>query len=440
MHKIRLSGLKPFSYLGFRMLLGRPAAAREKGAHSARHGVFLGAILGIGISIVPLYIVIFVSNGMIKGITDRYLETKTGHIQMSIPLDLSEENRVQRIETIEALPGVVSASYEIDGLGIAASTKCSTSAQIRGLDESITSDRGYREYIEIDAGDLFPQKENEVVLGRYLAKTLGVEIGETVSLMTLRETEGEEILPKLSIFRVAGIVSSGYRELDANWFIIHSRVARRILSSDMAYSYIGIKTKDPYGPDLDDIMNNVKKLYPEALVRPWRDIEQSLFKSFSSTRSMLVFIMAIAGIVAAVNLSSVLTTFVMEHRKEIAVLRSFGVSRKQTMLIFLLGGTVTGIIGCISGSAVGVAISLCINHLLSAIQTLIDFFTKLFSPSSQAITLLNPDYYLERIPISMNLRYIVFILCSGILVSMIVSLIPAFRSSSIAPAELIRHD
>ncbi len=440
MHQIKLSRLKPFSFIGFRMLLGRPAEAREKGVHKARHGIFLGAILGIGISIVPLYIVIFVSNGMIKGITERYLETKTSHLQMSIPFDLSEENRSQRIETISALPGVVFASLEIDGLGLAASAKSSTSAQIRGLEESITLDKGYRQFIEVDVGEPFPQKENEVVLGRYLAKALGVGLGETVSLMTLRETEGAEILPKLSIFRVAGIVSSGYRELDANWFIIHFRVAQRLLNSDMAYAYIGIKTKDPYGPDLDKIMNNIKNLYPEALVRPWRDIEQGLFKSFSSTRSLLIFIMAIASIVAAVNLSSVLTTFVIEHRTEIAVLRSFGISRKQTMLIFLLGGTATGIIGCILGSAVGIAISLCINHIILAIQTLINFFTRLLNPSSYVITLLNPDYYLERIPISMNWSYIILILCVGVLVSAIVSLIPAFRSSSIAPAELIRHE
>jgi len=136
----------------------------------------------------------------------------------------------------------------------------------------------------------------------------------------------------------------------------------------------------------------------------------------------------------------VLTTFVIEHRTEIAVLRSFGISRKQTMLIFLLGGTATGIIGCILGSAVGIAISLCINHIILAIQTLINFFTRLLNPSSYVITLLNPDYYLERIPISMNWSYIILILCVGVLVSAIVSLIPAFRSSSIAPAELIRHE
>jgi len=89
-------------------------------------------VLGISVSIVPLYIVLFVSNGMIQGITDRYLETKTSHLQLSLPLGVSGETRKKLQQDILGLKGVVSTSFEVDGIGLAASPGGSVSAQVEG--------------------------------------------------------------------------------------------------------------------------------------------------------------------------------------------------------------------------------------------------------------------------------------------------------------------
>jgi len=80
--------------LSFWKALGKPLRnSSTPTAHRGRHGAFWGAVLGISVSIVPLYIVLFVSNGMIQGITDRYLEAKTSHLQLSLPLGVSEDTR-----------------------------------------------------------------------------------------------------------------------------------------------------------------------------------------------------------------------------------------------------------------------------------------------------------------------------------------------------------
>jgi lipoprotein-releasing system permease protein len=86
------------------------------------------------------------------------------------------------------------------------------------------------------------------VLGRYLARALGVNVGDSVSLITLRNADEAQMLPKLSIFRVAGIVSSGYRELDANWFIIQSEAALRLLNPSM-HMLLMDKNEHPYALD-----------------------------------------------------------------------------------------------------------------------------------------------------------------------------------------------
>jgi lipoprotein-releasing system permease protein len=451
MHQIKADNLRPLSFLGFRFLFGKPAQTQEAAAlHHVRHSAFWGAVLGIGISIVPLYIVLFVSNGMIQGITDRYLETKTSHLQLSLPFNLNGETREKIQQDILGLQDVTTASFEVDGIGLAASSSGSISAQIRGMDQSVLKDEGFTKFIQVDDGAMFPERQNEAVLGRYLAKALGVNAGDTVTLITLRSSGGDEaqMLPKLSIFRVAGIVSSGYRELDANWFIVQSETALRLLNPSTAYTFIGIKTMHPYGAELNTVASEIADQMaraglsgiPGVDVRSWRDIERSLFASFSSTKSILILIMAIAILVASINLASALTTYVMEHRTEIAILRSFGVSPQQTAAIFLVGGAATGTLGCIVGSAVGIFISFYINQILRGVQAAINFVLKLWVPALHPMTLLNPDYYLEHIPIHINWNYIIFILGAGIVVSALVSLVPAIKSSHIAPAELIRHE
>lgn len=440
--------VKPLAFLGLRFLFGRPVREQSKSTGGLKHSPFWGAVLGISISIIPLYIVIFVSNGMIRGITDRYLETKSYHLQALLPFDSSMGKRQELQRDVRTLPSVISASLEVDGLGLAASSAGSVSAQIRGLDQSIERDEGYLHFIHIDAGVLYPKAQNEAILGRYLARALQVKVGDSVTLITLRRAQNEAILPKISIYRVGGIISTGYRELDANWFIVQYGAATRILNAETAYSFLGIKVADPYGANLNSVGSEVaKNMLREDLtsnaaisVQTWRTTEQGLFQSFSSTRSVLILIMALAVIIAAINLASALTTYVLEHRQEIAVLKSYGLSRSQAATIFLIGGTSTGALGILAGSTVGICISIYINQIILGAQIVINFITRLFSPEVNPIALLNPDYYLEYIPIHFNWTYPLIILGVSILSSALVSIIPALKSASIAPSELIRHE
>ncbi len=450
---MRTQPIKALAFLGLRFLFGRPQheplndKKNVRGTH-LRHSPFWGAVLGISISIIPLYIVIFVSNGMIRGITDRYLETKSGHLQAILPFNPSPEQIQNLVRSVSTLPGVTSASLEIDGLGLAASGAGSVSAQIRGMGQSIVHDTGYIRYVRVDSGVLYPNSQNEAVLGRYLARALRVAVGDSVTLITLRNSNGKTMLPKMSVFRVAGIISTGYRELDANWFIIPYETALRILNSHTSYSFLGIKIADPYGPNLDMVRASAAQELralgfsadADTAVRTWRTTEQGLFQSFMSTRSVLILIMALAVIVAAINLASALTTFVLEHRLEIAILKSYGLSRSQAATIFLIGGTATGSLGILAGSAVGIFISMSINQIIASLQCIFDLYTRTFTPGAHSIALLNPDYYLEHIPINFSWTYPLIIVGVSVFASALVSIIPALKSASIAPSELIRHE
>ncbi len=448
MPEVGRSHTESIAFIGFRMLFGRPPASRTSKPDNLQHSPFRGAMLGIGISLVPLYIVLFVSNGMIQGITDRYLETSTYHIQINVPFNAPTEQTDAAIKEIVKDPSIRSAALEIDGIALAASADGSMSAQIRGLDRRIAEDPGFKRFMTVDSGTMTPVKSNDAVIGRYLARALHLKAGDTFTLLTLQSDANQTMLPKTRIFRVAGIVSTGYRELDERWCIVDIESARRMLNPTTAYAFIGIKTMNPYGRDFGSMMDRAGQaaslhgFSPEvgSVPRAWYQLERSLFKSFASTRSILILIMALAIIIAVINLASALTTFVTEHRTEIAILRSFGASTTQTAQIFLLGGAVTGAVGCIAGSVAGIAISMYINEIIRGLEIVIQAAAALFGNSVNHIRLLNPDYYLERIPIAIDWPAVAIINAAGLLLSALASLIPASKSAEIAPAELIRRE
>lgn len=173
-------------------------------------------------------------------------------------------------------------------------------------------------------------------------------------------------------------------------------------------------------------------------------IERSLFRSFEVTRSTLLFIMAIAIAVAAINLSSALLTFVADHTTEIAILRSYGASSHSIGAIFLWSGMLTGAVGTLAGVILGIALSLFINPIIHGMEWIINAFNALAAVAAGQpplpIRLLDPAYYLEKIPVTVNFAEIMVITAASLLVCIIASLMPARKASKISVLELFRKD
>ncbi|MFA5853210.1 MAG: FtsX-like permease family protein, partial [Spirochaetales bacterium] len=196
----------------------------------------------------------------------------------------------------------------------------------------------------------------------------------------------------------------------------------------------------------ESIIGQLSSLYPDwfdpYLARTWPEIERSLYKSFGTTKSMLLFIMGIALIIAAVNLGSALSTFVAEHSMEIAVLRSVGATDAALKLIFVGAGLITGSIGTFLGLSLGLFISWNVNYLITGIEWLVTIFNTAIAFAggypSVPLKLLDPAYYLEKIPISIDFAQIALIAALSIALSAAASLIPALKASRISVQELIR--
>lgn len=457
-------------FIAARTLLGRHDKAgavkrtratshgREKSL-SPPSGGMAGAILGIGISLVPLVLVLIVSDGMIQGITRRYMETKTYHIQVALPDGIKENESKRGLEAIRSLPFVKAAFMEKNGSGVGVSAASSSAVLLRAIDPSFFADPGTKQFLSIVEGRSNPEGNKDIVIGSSLALTLHVKLGDSLTIIT-PNADGEpgngissdfsEYSPKLSFFKVVGIVSAGYRDLDTLWAFINPEMGARLLTYPSSAAFFGVKVANPYANSLgsikESIVTRLSSVYPDwfdsYLARTWPEIEKSLYESFGTTKSMLLFIMGIALIVAAINLGSALSTFVVEHSMEIAILRTVGASDSALRMIFVGAGLITGGIGTLLGLSIGLFLSWNVNNLISGIEWLVNIFNAALAfiegHPSMPLKLLDPAYYLEKIPVSINFSQISLIAALSIVLSVAASLIPASKASMISVQELIR--
>jgi lipoprotein-releasing system permease protein len=454
-------------FTALKLLRGRPESTEnqhvDKPLKRAGHsGGLLGATLGIGISMIPIVLVLVVSDGMIQGITDRYIATKTWHLQVSLPSGMGQGGIEKGKKALESIHGVKSVIHEQDGSALAMSGNYSHGVMLRAIDLAFFSDHAVSRYLSATQGRLSPRGDHDIVLGSALAAELHVAEGSSLTLLTTMLYSPKNVLgvipstgfggfaPKISIFRVTGIVDAGYRDLDSLWAFITPGAGRNLISNYTGQEYFALETNDPYSASLARIKNEtiiaMKNAYPDwfepYFARTWTEIESNLYKSFSTTKSLLIYIMGIALLVAAINLSSALYTFSLEHRIDIAVLSSFGTTDSQILKIFLIGGFLIGTLGTILGSAVGILLSINVNGIITAIEWIVNAFASLEASmrgiAAEHIKILDPAYYLAQIPVTVHWGQIAVLVAAGITLCVLIVFLPAKKAMKSSPLELMR--
>ena len=428
---------RPIRFLALRMLAGRKDPRGEKDL--ARRAL-LGAIASVAVSIIPLITVMQVADGMISGITSRYVELGTYHAQLHL---YSARNLDSLRDSLMTIPGVRGAWVETQTVGIVFVEGKREGSAIRGVEPGFIKDEGTTKYLKLEAGTLDMVRPNDALVGSAIAAKLELSQGDTLNLVTIRRNQAGEPLPWITILRVAGIVSAGYRELDSQWVFIRNDTARRLFQAETSRSFIGIKMENTYGGQ--DASTELITSHTQAgqTLYSWKVLERNLFESLSSTRTMLLLIMAVTVIVAAINVSSALMTLVLERHQEIAVLKGLGAEPGDLAIIFSLGGATLGAVGSILGAIGGLWASVRINEALHLIEVALNMVSSWINRtrgiSSEYLRILDPGYYLESIPVDVAFSEIAMVVGLTIVVSFLAALIPARKAAKMSPLELFRR-
>ena len=417
-----------------------------------------GAMLCIGISLVPLVGVQVISQGMIDGITGRMIGLSTQDLQVKVnsySTEIDSPEKMYEISTrIKKAGGVEEVYPEMQGMGLVVANGIRCGASVRAVPENIfTENESFATLLKTVEGEASLSEERGAVLGEKIATDLGVHVGDSVSLVTVNKV-GEQILPKMSQFKVAGIVSSGYQELDALWIFIPLETGYQVLSQKSCQFVFGVVTADPFSPSLMNIRSSVRNVLSgddgeEPLehfrVYSWNELNAAEYENFASTKALLLLIMLLIVLVASVNISSALVMIVMERRKEIAILKSVGGTAEGIAMGFLIVGMGAGAGGVLIGIPIGLLGAVNINSLIKIIEWIVNICAKFVyligngDPSGfNAIHLLDPAYYLQDIPVSVSFSDLLVITLGTLLLSLLVSVVPAVKAGREKPLDTLR--
>ena len=416
----------------------------------ARKSLF-GAVLCIGLSLVPLVVVTSITNGMIDGMTERIVGLSSSHIQAYVAANIS---KVQSAEAFKdyadeacSVRGVTGVYPEVEISALAAGKNGRSGIEVRALETDIfVRNKSFAKLFEVCQGDLSAfvnpdqnEKRPPVVIGKKMAEDLELSAGDPLRIITTR-TSGDKITPKLSSFRIVAVVSSGYQELDQFWVFIPLEAAYSSLSMESATYNVMIETADAFSPDLVAIQKRLTDSFGRyANVYRWDQIHTAEFENFSSTKVMLVFVMMLIVLVATVNISSAIVMLVMERQKEIAILKSLGASPRGITSAFLLAALSCGAGGLIIGLPVGILLTIFSNQIVHALERLVNCFSLLGGGKGE-VHLMDPAYYLSEIPVEIPVNQIILIVVAVLLLSVLVSYLPSRKAGREKPLDILRKN
>ncbi|MBR4004986.1 MAG: ABC transporter permease [Treponema sp.] len=417
-----------------------------------------GAMMCIGISLVPLVSVLIISEGMIQGITGRMIGLSTQDLQVyvsSLSPDVEEyEDMVEISDRFSELQGITGSYPEMQGMALVSFNGIRTGATVRGVQNDIfQANTGFSSLMQIKEGEADLSGERNMIVGEKISQILDIHPQDKISLITV-EKVGEQMVPKMAVFTVSGVVSSGYQELDALWVFIPLETAFSVLSKRSSKTVFSLTTSDPFSGDLAKIKQNVRNdimgygdniTLDQSRVYSWNELNAAEYENFASTKLLLLLIMLLIVLVASVNISSALVMIVMERRKEIAILKSVGADSSGITASFLLIGIVSGAGGVLTGIPVGLLAGVNINRIISFMEKVVNLFLKfayVLANGNQggftSVHLLDPAYYLQEIPVIIPFGELLVITLGTLILSLIVSAIPAIKAGKEKPLDTLR--
>lgn len=387
------------------------------------------SMVGIALGVAVLITVLSVMNGFDYEIQHR-LFNMANHVTISrVEGAFTEWPAIQR--EAQKTPDVVAAAPFVQDQGLLTASGISVPLVVNGVlpqEEARVSD--LPTYMtQGNLASLLPH-QFQLILGQGLADRLGIDVGDKVVLLTPQtSTNPLGIQPRYKRFTVSGIFSVPENPvMNGNLAFIHLRDAQDLYQLHGGVSGLRLRIHDFYGaPMVSRALE--QSLPPEYSISNWTEEYGTFFKSIQMEKTMIFLLLLLIIAVAAFNLVSSLVMAVNDKRSDIAILRTFGMSRRTVMFIFMIQGMAIGFVGTCLGFIGGVWMAWHVSGIIQLIQQL--FQVQFISASV---------YFLDYLP-SRLLWSDVWQICSiALFMSVLATLYPAWQASRVEPAEALRYE
>jgi lipoprotein-releasing system permease protein len=400
-------------------------ASRRNGFISFISGV---SMLGIALGVAALIIVLSVMNGFQKEVRDRMLGV-ISHIEVFAPGGSALPDLAQTLAEVRQNPQVVGAAPFIAAQALLARGEDMKGVLVRGIDPAL---EGNVTDLAAQLKDsVFPKLlsgEFGVVLGGELARAMGVRTGDTVTLIAPSgQVTPAGVVPRLKQMTVVGTFDSGHFEFDSALVLMHQDDAGRIFRLE---GPTGIRVKLQNLHRAREVATQlVSALSGELLVRDWTRQNRTWFAAVQLEKRMMFIILTLIVAVAAFNLVSTLVMTVTDKRADIAILRTLGASPASIMGVFMVQGAMVGVIGTLSGLALGLGVAFNIDVIVPALERLLN-----------ASFLPRDIYLISRMPSEPQYADIMPIAVISLVLAFLATLYPSWRASRVNPAEALRYE
>ena len=399
------------------------------------------AVLVICFGVMSLVTVVSVMNGFQMSFVNAIMELSSFHIRVS---NLESQAEADFLDSCADSKEIrcVSPFYESQALLVGNKSKESAGI-IRGVDaRTCEFDEGFAREIKIVSGSFDLSSADSIVLGSYLAQSLGVTTGNTVNLLALSGGKDVELLSQNRQFKVTGIFECGYYDINQGYAFVSLEAARMYFGEDAPVFY-GIKIRRPQNDGF--VSAAIKNRFPDAAVQSWREYNRTFFGALRVEKNILMLLVFLIFVVVAVNIYNGMRRLVFERSQEIAALSALGGTSFQIKAIFVVRGFLTGAAGTVIGIVLGIFISLNIRSVFLGVSHCLYwlelFFTSVFSPENAAFVTENQMYAIyASIPARIIPSEVLLISLFGVLSPLLASALASRSVLKLKIAEVLHNE
>jgi len=408
-------------FLGLRYLRASP----RRGFLSLISGI---AILGLALGVAVLIVVLSVMNGFEEELRTRILSL-TAHATIS-----GLEGRIAdwrpQLDQLAHFPGVVAAAPYIEEQAMMTRADRSAGVLMQGVvPEAERRVADLRPHLLAGhLSDLVPGSYR-VILGRDLAESLGARVGDRVVLMVAQgDVTPVGVLPRMRAFKVIGILSVGMYEYDRRIALVAMQDAAKLLRMGDDITGMRLSVADIYAAP------RIVRAAAIALgggyeVDDWTNQHVNFFRSIEITKRMLFVILSLVVAVAAFNIVSTMVMVVKDKRRDIAILRTFGSSPRSILSVFVVQGSLIGMLGIAAGLVLGIVIAVNLQELVHGLESLVGF--KFLDARV---------YFMSDLPAHVRVSDVLQICGIAFVMACMSTIYPAWRAARLLPAESLRND
>lgn len=388
------------------------------------------SMLGLVLGVMVMILVLSVMNGFDREMRDRVLgmipqatlETyKPITDWQSLASNIKKNPEVTAVAPFLRLQGMLSFNGKIESI------------LLNGIDPQAESEVSIINHYMVEGklADLVSGEFN-IIIGSGIAKNLNAKLGDKITyILPEASVTPAGIFPRMKRFTVVGIFHAGTGELDNHFAMINIQDANRLirLPIDQTLS-LRLKVKDLFTADkvVDEVLNtlpNARDFYPTS----WKNSYGALYEAIRLEKNMIGMLLLLIVAVAAFNIISTLVMVVTDKKSDVAILRTLGATPKQIMAIFMVQGTIIGVIGTVIGAILGILAALNVSSVLAWIQTLTGH------------QFLNSEvYFIDYIPSQIMMGDVITICSAALILSFLATIYPAWRAARIQPAEALRYE